>query len=389
LFSDVSRAVLLTLTNQKRSNNGIPSLKEDSKLNKAAYLKAKDMLYYDYFAHRSPSGKTPWYWLDRVGYNYQYAGENLAMDFIESKELFQAWYASSTHKANIINPKFKDIGMAVVSGNFKGRKTTVVVQYFGRRLNVSVAQARETPIKKTPQTTTSRAKEVSYPSWKTYRKTYYRKSVSTPGGMTLYEYYVKRGKGFPSVQKRAITYEKLGLGDSSSYYGSSWQNALLLNKLLSLDKKKTPTVKTKETSTEQEKKEKVLEKEVVTKEKVTEKEKSSPHIITNAKKPQEATQQKIFEKPSLIEKTKEKSNSLVIKILNFLARNYDEITRFIFISVFVIVFLSLFIDIFVKIRIQHKDIILRGTIYSFVLLALFFLDQAVILKLIPHSLGIL
>ena len=374
-FSEVSRSVLLTLTNQRRSNFGISNLKENSKLNKAAYLKAKDMITYDYFAHTSPSGKNPWYWLDKANYNYQYAGENLAIDFVESEELFQAWYSSSTHKANIINPRFQDVGMAIVSGEFKGRRTTVVVQYFGKGLAISSVHARETePTKKI----SSGSKE------KTVTKTYI-KPVSTPGSITLYEYYIKKGERFPSMAERALLYEKLGIGKASSYRGADWQNALLVNKLIASDKKESSALKEESGKTVKRGEKEVIKEESVGQE--TRREKTVSEVPEKTAKPE--TSEPTMEKPSFISRAKEKSNSFVVRFLNFFARNYNEITRITFLSAFLIVFASLCIDIFVKIRIQHKDIILRGTIYSLILLTLFLLDKSVILKMIPHSLGIL
>ena len=155
-FAEINRITLLNLTNQERQSSGLNSVKEDSKLNQAAYLKAQDMLRNDYFAHTSPQGLSPWYWFSRVGYSYQYAGENLAIDFIDSGELYNAWTSSPSHRANIISPNYKDIGMAVLTGDFKGEETTVVVQLFGSPVKVATspakAEAKETP-KTSPQKT--------------------------------------------------------------------------------------------------------------------------------------------------------------------------------------------------------------------------------------------
>lgn len=372
LFSAVNRSALLTLTNQKRLDFRISTLKENYKLNQAAYLKAKDMLSYNYFAHTSPSGKNPWYWLSKVGYDYQYAGENLAIDFVDSEELFQAWYSSSTHRANIINPKFQDIGMAVLSGNFKGRRTTVVVQYFGRKMSIPSAQAKE--IKPKTRKTTQVFQKVARASR--------GKSVSTPGGITLYEYYKRKGKDLPSISKRAVLYEKLELGESSSYYGADWQNALLVNKLVAIDKKNLRIQKE-----DAEKVTKGDHKDTHPKKVIKKEEKVKPKVFEQTVKPE--TKKPTIKKPSFLSRAREKSNSIIVRFLNFFARNYNEITRITFLSVFIIVFASLCIDIFVKIRIQHKDIILRGTIYSLILLILFLLDESVIIKMIPHNLGIL
>jgi len=130
-FADVVQSTLIQYTNEERESLGLSALKENPVLTEAAYLKAKDMLEKDYFAHYSPEGVSPWYWFKNVGYKYKIAGENLAIGFLDSAEVNQAWLDSPSHKANIINPSFKEMGIAVLAGNFQDQETTVVVQMFG------------------------------------------------------------------------------------------------------------------------------------------------------------------------------------------------------------------------------------------------------------------
>jgi len=139
-FADITKTVLIDLTNQERGDLGLTTLKENSKLNQAAYQKATDMLNNNYFSHYSPSGISPWYWFKQAGYNYKIAGENLAIGFVDSEEVFKAWENSPTHKANLVNGKFNEIGMAVLQGDFNGLKTTVVVQLFGSPYIAAPAQ---------------------------------------------------------------------------------------------------------------------------------------------------------------------------------------------------------------------------------------------------------
>ncbi len=94
-------------------------------------MKADDMATKGYFAHTSPEGLTPWYWFAQVGYNYTYAGENLAINFNESKDVDTAWLASPTHRANILNSHYTEIGIATAQGMYKGVQATFVVQMFG------------------------------------------------------------------------------------------------------------------------------------------------------------------------------------------------------------------------------------------------------------------
>ncbi len=130
-FADISKIVLIDSLNDERSDLKIGTLKENALLNKAASLKANNMMQNGYFSHTSPTGVTPWYWFKKVGYNYKSAGENLGIGFVDSGELHQAWNESPSHKANLVNKNYKDIGISFVEGNFQGAKTTIVVQLFG------------------------------------------------------------------------------------------------------------------------------------------------------------------------------------------------------------------------------------------------------------------
>ncbi len=130
-FADLTKINLIEMANTARQSCGFQPLKENPVLSQAAYLKAEDMIEKGYFAHYSPEGTTPWYWLEKSGYNYSSAGENLAIGFSESEQVHIAWMNSSSHKKNILNPNYQEIGIAVLRGNFQGSQTALVVQYFG------------------------------------------------------------------------------------------------------------------------------------------------------------------------------------------------------------------------------------------------------------------
>jgi hypothetical protein len=119
-------------------------------LEEAARLKAKDMFANGYFAHESPKGTSPWHWFGVAGYDYEYAGENLAIGFLEPEEVYNGWVQSFTHHQNLLNPNFKEIGVAVVSGKFNGNHTTIVVQLFGSQKYVAKAPLATTPPKPVP-----------------------------------------------------------------------------------------------------------------------------------------------------------------------------------------------------------------------------------------------
>ncbi len=129
--TDINTTSLLKYTNQRRADAGLKPLTLNDKLSKAAYAKAQNMFAEDYWAHTSPSGKEPWDFIIASGYDYLYAGENLAVDFAHSKSVVDAWYNSPSHKANLLNSKYTEVGFAVVDGELQGRKTTLVVQMFG------------------------------------------------------------------------------------------------------------------------------------------------------------------------------------------------------------------------------------------------------------------
>ena len=145
-----SAGTLVSMTNSTRAREGLGALSVNSELTSAAYAKAQDMLANQYFAHTSPQGKTPWDFIKNSGYNYAYAGENLAIGYTDASELFSAWMASATHRQNILNPNFREIGMAVLSGDYEGAETIVVVQEFGTPAGIASEVASENSQNPTP-----------------------------------------------------------------------------------------------------------------------------------------------------------------------------------------------------------------------------------------------
>jgi len=154
LFADLSKITLIQLLNQEREKLGLSPLKENPKLSQAAFLKAQDILSKDYFSHQSPEGKSPWYWFKLVNYRFQYAGENLAIGFLDSEEVYYAWKNSPSHRANIFNPHYQETGIAILKGEFQGNETYVIVQLFGtsqKEKSSELAQKETVPLKEIPQ----------------------------------------------------------------------------------------------------------------------------------------------------------------------------------------------------------------------------------------------
>lgn len=139
-FADISVQELISFTNQKRAENGAPALSSNAALSNAASKKADDMFAKNYWAHNSPDGTTPWVFIKQAGYDYVYAGENLAKGFNNSTDVVNAWMASPDHRANVLSQNFKDVGFAVKSGSLNGEQTFLVVQEFGSRNVLPIAK---------------------------------------------------------------------------------------------------------------------------------------------------------------------------------------------------------------------------------------------------------
>lgn len=144
-FAAVYSGMVIAYTNDNRQASGELAYVPNDLLTQAAQMKANDMAEKGYFAHNSPDGKAPWYWIEEAGYIHKYAGENLAIDFTDSKDVINAWMSSPTHRANILNSQLKEIGVATAVGMYQGRETTFVVQMFGTPANKPTPVAKVTP----------------------------------------------------------------------------------------------------------------------------------------------------------------------------------------------------------------------------------------------------
>lgn len=130
--SSLTRAGVIQWTNIQREENGLASLKENIKLNEAANAKLQDMFQNQYFAHYSPDGDGVADLAENVSYKFLAIGENLALgNFENDKILVQAWMDSPGHRANILNSKYQEIGIAVGKGIYEGKTTWLAVQHFG------------------------------------------------------------------------------------------------------------------------------------------------------------------------------------------------------------------------------------------------------------------
>lgn len=163
LGAAIYSAVLVDLTNASRAANtaGTTPLRVNPLLTEAAQEKADDMATHSYFAHVSPDGKTPWYFFDAVGYTYQYAGENLAVDFNDSADVEQAWMNSPGHRANILDPRFTEVGIATAQGMYQGHLATFVAQEFGSPRTTPASAPAKVVVTRAPKAAASTTKPVT------------------------------------------------------------------------------------------------------------------------------------------------------------------------------------------------------------------------------------
>lgn len=130
--SDYSANALLDQTNVQRAAQHEKALTLNQQLTAAAQTKANDMAQRDYWSHNSPDGQTPWSFITESGYHYQMAGENLAYGFSNAADAIAGWMNSPTHKANILNDNYQNVGFGVAnSPNYRGQgpETIIVAEY--------------------------------------------------------------------------------------------------------------------------------------------------------------------------------------------------------------------------------------------------------------------
>ncbi len=134
----LTKAKIIAQTNIQRYDQavGLLPLLENEKLNEAALAKVNDMFLNQYFEHISLFGVGPGKLVQSFGYDYIVTGENLILgNFKSEKELVQAWMDSPGHKANILNNRYTEIGVAIIKGNYEGNTVWIGVQEFGLPLS--------------------------------------------------------------------------------------------------------------------------------------------------------------------------------------------------------------------------------------------------------------
>ena len=137
--AEITQAKLTEETNSERVKLGLQVLNESDVLAAAATAKARDMLERGYWSHNAPDGTKPWYWMESVGYRYEEAGENLARGFNTAQGILAAWMGSPSHRENVLDAGYTEVGFAVMNGIMDGNSTTLVVAMYARPLDSAAA----------------------------------------------------------------------------------------------------------------------------------------------------------------------------------------------------------------------------------------------------------
>ncbi len=144
-----SNAGIIKQVNQLREVHGLPGLKENYLLSLSASERACDLHNNQYFSHTDTQGNFFTWWINRKGYNFIFAGENLAKDFANDFQVVQAWKNSSSHYQILVSPRYEEIGI--------GHCGSYVVAHFGKQrtaylgLRKSVSEFVVLYIRKLPQ----------------------------------------------------------------------------------------------------------------------------------------------------------------------------------------------------------------------------------------------
>jgi uncharacterized protein YkwD len=77
------------------------------------------MIQNNFFDHTNPDGTKWTNWLQAIGYQYTTTGENIAYNNYDPIELFNQWWNSPGHRANMMNSEYTKVGIGVLQGNSK------------------------------------------------------------------------------------------------------------------------------------------------------------------------------------------------------------------------------------------------------------------------------
>jgi len=115
---------LLTAMNSARATYGLQPLRADNRLERAARRHSNYMLRTGTFAHGAFARR-----IRRVGVHAPRIGENLAWSsgLASARAIVQMWLASAPHRANLLRPGYRMVGVGALTGTFNGQQHTLMV----------------------------------------------------------------------------------------------------------------------------------------------------------------------------------------------------------------------------------------------------------------------
>lgn len=114
-----SEGEMLVLINRERVSRGLLPLAMDAKLRELARTYSKDMLTRGYFSHYSKEGASPFDRMANANIPFGFAGENLALA-PNVTLAHQGLMDSEGHRANILSPNFRRVGIGAIDGGIYG-----------------------------------------------------------------------------------------------------------------------------------------------------------------------------------------------------------------------------------------------------------------------------
>jgi uncharacterized protein YkwD len=136
------RASMLCLVNAIRERHQLVPLDENDELRRSATAHSRDMVANGYFSHYGPSQSTPLARAARSGYFGRvscFVGENLGWGFGRGRgspeAVVEEWMHSPEHRANVLEPDFRDFGVGIARGSPYGydRDAATYTLDFGNR----------------------------------------------------------------------------------------------------------------------------------------------------------------------------------------------------------------------------------------------------------------
>ena len=127
---DALRQRVVTLTNNRRRRHGCNNLTQNNALNEAAQTHTRKMANRNTLSHDLPGEPSLGTRVRRAGYAWTMVAENIAAGYATPAAVLQGWMSSSAHRRNILNCRYRHIGVGYVVSD---RGTPYWTQVFGRR----------------------------------------------------------------------------------------------------------------------------------------------------------------------------------------------------------------------------------------------------------------